>query len=245
MVPLVEAYFDASGTHDAAKDLCLGGFIFRRDAAVAFDQGWRQMLERYGLPYFHMKECAHASGVFKHLGHDGCDRAAREAIDLIKRHAAQGIGFTVDKSIAAELRKGSIWMNEYSFIVGQVFYAIKDWASGDESKSLVSCLFESGDEGRPQAIIAAQEVLKAPGFKEECRISSFTWADQNEETHLQAADMLAWHLNLWRGRRRQGVIKKRGDFKSLLSVPMVYHHWDRSAVDFLAAIRGASVRPKA
>ena len=101
---MIEAYFDASGTHSAAKDLCLAGYIFRRDAALAFDADWRQMLSRYELPYFHMKECAHAEGVFKRLGHEGSDCAAREAIDLIKRHASQGIAFSVDKSIAADLR---------------------------------------------------------------------------------------------------------------------------------------------
>ena len=67
---LSEAYFDASGTHGAAKDLCLAGYIFRKDAAIAFDEDWRRMLGKFGLPYFHMKECAHAKGVFKNLGND-------------------------------------------------------------------------------------------------------------------------------------------------------------------------------
>ena len=96
---MVEAYFDASGTHSAAKDLCLAGYIFRKDAALAFDDSWRQMLGKYDLPYFHMKECAHAEGVFKRLGHEGSDRAAREAIELIKRHASQGIAFSDRKSV--------------------------------------------------------------------------------------------------------------------------------------------------
>lgn len=234
---LTEAYFDASGTHSADKDLCLAGYIFRKDAALAFDEEWRQMLARYNLPYFHMKECAHATGVFKHLGHEGSDRAARDAIDLIKRHASQGIAFSVDKSIVADLRKGSMWKNEYSFIVGQVFFAVRDWAMADESKSPVACLFENGDEGCGQAFEAAQKILKETDFGETCRISSFKLAKKNEETALQAADMLAWHLNLWQRRRRIGMNKKRADFKSLLAIPMVYHHWDRSAVDFLQAMR--------
>ena len=234
---MIEAYFDASGTHSAAKDLCLAGYIFRRDAALAFNEDWRQMLGRNELPYFHMKECAHATGVFKHLGHEGSDCAAREAIDLIKRHASQGIAFSVDKSIAVDLRRGSMWKNEYAFIVGQVFFAIRDWALADESKSQVACLFESGDEGCGQAVEAAQKILQETQFRESCRVSSFAWADQNKETPLQAADMLAWHVNLWRGKQRSGTIKKRADFKSLLEIPMVYHHWDKSAVDFLQAIR--------
>ncbi|MBU0621848.1 MAG: DUF3800 domain-containing protein [Gammaproteobacteria bacterium] len=236
---LIEAYFDASGTHSDAKDLCLAGYLFKQDAATAFDEDWRCMLGRYGLPYFHMKECAHATGVFKTLGLEGSDLAAREAIDLIKRYASQGIAFTVDKSISAELRKGSMWKNEYSFIVGQVFFAIRDFALADESKSEVACLFENGDDGRGQAVEAAQLILKQVDFRETCRISSFKWADQNKETPLQAADMLAWHVNLWRRKRRNGTLKKRGDFKSLLEVPMIYHHWDRSSVDYLKAMRAS------
>lgn len=113
----------------------------------------------------------------------------------------------------------------------------KEAGVADESKSEVACLFENGDDGRGQAVEAAQMILKQAEFRETCRISSFAWADQNKETPLQAADMLAWRVNLWRGRRRNGTIKKRADFKSLLEVPMVYHHWDRSAVDFLKAMR--------
>ena len=158
-------------------------------------------------------------------------------VDLIKKHASQGIALSVDKSIGADLRKSTIWKNEYSFIVGQVFFAIRDWAIADKSACPVDCLFENGDYGRGQAVDAAQKILKETDFKETCRIASFAWADQNEETPLQAADMLAWHLNLWRDRRRKGIIKKRADFKSLLGIPMVYHHWDRSAVDFLRAMR--------
>ena len=130
-----------------------------------------------------------------------------------------------------------MWKNEYSFIVGQVFYAIREWANADLARGLVTCLFESGDDGQSQASAAAQEILKAPSIKEEYRISSFAWAAQNEETHLQAADMLAWHLNLWRARRRRGDVQRRGDFNSLLEVPTVYHHWDGSAVDLLASLR--------
>lgn len=236
---MFEAYFDASGTHSAAKDLCLAGYIFKREKAFVFDVAWRQMLSKYKLPYFHMKECAHAEGVFKHLGHAGCDIAAREAIDLIKFHASKGIAFSVDKSIAANLRQGSMWKNEYAFIVGQVFFAIRDWALSDSSGGEVSCLFESGDEGRGQAVEAAETILKETHFRQSCRISSFAWADKNEETPLQAADMLAWHVNKWLGMRRRGTFKRRGDFKSLLEIPMVYHHWDRSAVDFLKAMRSA------
>jgi len=236
---LIEAYFDASGTHREAKDLCLAGYLFKKDAATAFDEDWRRMLGRYGLPYFHMKECAHATGVFEHLGHEGSDLAAREAIKLIKRYASQGIAFSVDKSIAAELRKGSMWKNEYAFIVGQVFFAIKEWALADESRSEVACLFENGDDGRGQAVEAAQLILKQAEFREICRISSFALSDQNKETPLQAADMLAWHVNLWRSKRRNGTIKKRADFKSLLEVPMIYHHWDLRAVDFLKEMRTA------
>ncbi len=234
-----EAYFDESGTHSAAKDLCLAGYIFEKDAVAAFDEDWKRMLRRFELPYFHMNECAHAKGVFKNLEQAGANLAAREAIDLIKRHVSQGIAFTVDKSIAAELRKGSMWKNEYSFIVGQIFFAISDLMLADQSRSEVACLFENGADGQGQADEAAQLILKQADFLEACRISSFKWADQNKETPLQAADMLAWHVNLWRRNRRNDTIKNRKDFKSLLEVPMVYHHWDRSALDKLMAIRAS------
>ena len=74
-----EAYFDESGTGADALDLCLAGYVFERDRAVAFDLEWRQMLSDFGLPYFHMKECVHNVGVYAHLTPGQCDEAARKA----------------------------------------------------------------------------------------------------------------------------------------------------------------------
>lgn len=233
---LTAGYFDASGTHAQAQDLCLAGYLFRPNAAVAFDQEWREMLERHRLPYFHMKECAHATGVFASLGRDGCATAAFEAIQIIKKHAAQGIAFSLDKSVAAALCEGSPWENEYSFLVGQVFFALRDWADRDALKDPIACLFESGDDGQGQAVLAAKKILNTD-IKDRCRISTFDWADKNEETPLQAADMLAWHMNKWRTNRRAGIYMRRKDFASLVEIPMSYHHYDGDAVENLQLIR--------
>lgn len=235
------AYFDESGTGPDALDLCLAGYIFKASEVFAFDAAWREMLAAYGLPYFHMKECAHNSGVFGHLTRDQCDRAARRAIEIIQAHAAQGVAISVDKSVADGMRAGSIWQNPYSFIAGQVFHAVRGWVGRNEIAGNVACVFEAGADGVGQAVDAANKIMANPELQPLYRVVEFSTMLKGEATPLEAADMLAWHWLKYNRRQRQGIKEKRKDFRELLKVFTDAHHYDLSALEFLQAMRAQQV----
>jgi hypothetical protein len=82
LVELLECYFDESGSHDGSPILCVGGYVFEREHCKALDLGWKQILDQYQLPFFHMTDCAHNTWPFE------CIEAQKAAIRLINDHVA-------------------------------------------------------------------------------------------------------------------------------------------------------------
>lgn len=232
------ACFDESGTGADAADLCLGGYIFREPEAFAFDAAWRDMLATYRLPYFHMKECVHNVGVFGHLSAHDCDLAARRAISLIQAHADQGVAISVDKSVAPGLMERSPWGNVYALATGQTMFAVQSWAFRVGAEGSVAYFFEAGATGWFQAQEAATKFMGIDSPEARAlRIASFAQLRKADSPHIQAADMLAWHILKFRRRQRDGIKEKRKDFRELLKVFTDYHHYDRAALEFLQHLR--------
>ena len=61
---MMEAYFDESGTHRDSPLMCVTGYIIDADQCRRFQTEWDEVLSKYGVPYFHMSDCAHGTGVF-------------------------------------------------------------------------------------------------------------------------------------------------------------------------------------
>ena len=210
MALAAHAYFDESGTGDELPDLCLAGYVFEKDAALAFDVAWQQMLARHGLAFFHMKECVHKGAGpagFGPLSMPERDIAARDAIALIKAHAARGITISLDKSAANEMCNRGIWENPYAFVTGQTMYGIRAWADAVKLEGTVAYVFESGATGWFQAQEAVRRVMGMSdiALRNSFRIDSFTQSSKTSALPLQAADMLAWHWRKHLDRLRKGI----------------------------------------
>jgi hypothetical protein len=68
---VLQAYFDASGTHEGSNVLCIAGFIGEEDAFVDLDQRWERVLDKPCWPTrlseFHMVDCVHGESEFQRL----------------------------------------------------------------------------------------------------------------------------------------------------------------------------------
>jgi hypothetical protein len=122
------AYFDESGTGDDSPFLCVAGYVFANENALAIEPEWKAMLGRYGLPYFHMSECNQHSGIYAHLTEAQCIQAATEAIALTKKYAARGVAISFDNKAFDALPPQPIWTDRYSFLCSQVMYGVVKWA---------------------------------------------------------------------------------------------------------------------
>lgn len=223
------AYFDESGTGDDSPYLCMAGYIFEQDNIIGLEAAWEQMLAKYELPYFHMSECAHHIGIYSHLTSAQCDSAAREAIELVKTYAAQGIAISMEKAAMRLLPPNGLWENTYSFICGQVLYGVRDWAKKVGFTGDVDYVFESGAHGRGQAAEAMKKVMEIDTEKRQFRLASHAFLEKSQAAGLQCADLLAWHW-LKHNRRLAAGQSKRADFKNLIGLRIDPHHYDEEAI---------------
>ena len=94
---LIEAYFDESGSHDGSSALCVAGYLFEKGECEALDLAWKQTLEKYALPYFHMVDCAHGNYPFDKLDRSERIQVETEMIGLIRKHMLFGTAITVNE----------------------------------------------------------------------------------------------------------------------------------------------------
>ena len=204
------------------------------------------MLARYGLPYFHMSECAHHTGIYSHLTLKDCDDAAREAIRLTKTYGAKGIAISLDVSAYPLLPPNNLWTNPYSFLVGQVFFGVRNWADQTGFDGDVSYFFESGATGWGSATEAMNKVMAVPHIRRSFRFKSCSSMDKAEATPLQCADILAWHWFTHNKRIARGEKTARADFKNLIGLQIDPHHYGREEIErWLESMNTQSVREPA
>lgn len=205
---IAEAFFDESGTNDDAKNLCLGGYVFEVEASAAFAAEWTEMLQSFGLEYFHMREFRQdGKGVFKHLTVDQRNASLDEAIKIIEKHATCGFAFSIDKEHFGYVAEGSPWTREYSFLVNQTFYGIEESFRGRDTGS-VNYVFENGAEGWGEAEKVFKEAKKSPELETKYRLGEFRRETKQGAVQLQAADLLVW--STLRERRRIDEGQKLG-----------------------------------
>jgi Protein of unknown function (DUF3800) len=229
---LVEAYFDESGTHAGSPFLCIAGYIFEKSKAENLGVEWRSMLTKYQLPHFHMKECAHNLGVFSHLSKSDCDAAAREAIDLIKVHAAKGIAISLEPACFKLLPPNRLWDHPYAFISCQVFYGVEKWADEVGFQGDIDYFFEAGADGQGKASNAMAKIFSVPDHMKKFRCGSHAFLNKNDDqaVALQCADLLAWHW-FTHNKRSQSGKKKRKDLASLTEQKNYdLHHYDEATI---------------
>lgn len=229
---LAHAYFDESGTDDKLPFLCVAGYVFTEENALAIEPPWRKMLEKYRLPYFHMTECNQHEGIYAHLSEQECIAAATEAIELTKAYASRGVAISIDKSVFDALPEQGLWSTPYSLLCSNVMYGVVAWAKDAGFDGDVAYFYESGAMGWTQALEAMKKIKHESSVpRDGLRFSTVTVASKSKAIPLQCADLLAWNWHKQMGREARGILKARGDFRSLLKLKCELHHFDQSAIE--------------
>jgi hypothetical protein len=142
-----KAYFDESGCHDGSSVLAVGGYLIRSDRAARMERKWKAALSRYGVPYFHMVDCAHGNGVFQSLSKQQRVEIQTRVIDLIKKHAALGFVTVANPRRFSEVAPIP---DIYTFCVNACLMGICAWFS-DKPDAKIEFIFESGHKNGRKA----------------------------------------------------------------------------------------------
>lgn len=236
LLVLAESYFDETNTHGSGDRLCIGGYVFLKDAAEKQAMEWAALLERWKLPYFHMVECAHNTKKFSHLSADECDQAARQAIAIIKDTASAGITMTVDVAeYDAIIPPYSFFGGAYDSCARDVISGVADWIDRSKFDGTMLYFFEDGVESSGNAGFSIATMMQDPETRAEARYGGHSFVPKVQSPGVQAADILAWHAGQDCKRAMKGK-PRRKDFESLCEIPHSVVHINRRILEEKAAV---------
>ena len=191
------AFFDESGTHDGARVMCVAGFLFTKDNNLRLNEEWHRVLKEYALPYFHMVDCVHRSGVFSGLTMNQCDQCSRKLIPLIKRYMSFGFVSSIDRNEYFNLMPYHPVMGDaYQCCIWHIFQGIRIWRRkhGNDVRDIIY-IFEAGHQS--QSKVARNLSEQSQGWSGEANWPGYAGHEFRGKqgcAGLQAADILAWQF---------------------------------------------------
>jgi hypothetical protein len=236
LLVLAESYFDETNTHRGDDRLCVAGYVFMKDRAEEQAARWFEMLGRWGLPYFHMVDCAHNVGVFERLDKKECDLAAREAIQIIKDTASTGVYVTVlESEYQAIVPQITGIGTAYDALARDVITGVSAWIERNSFEGLMHYHFEDGVDTEAHASWCILQMMQDPDIKRESCYAGHSFVPKAHSPGVQAADLLAWHAGQDCKRAMRGdPIRK--DFASLTEIPHAGHHYTPPKLKMIADI---------
>jgi hypothetical protein len=212
-VTFTQVFIDESYDDDRPPLLVVAGYLFRKRKASEFTRKWAAYLERKGLPYFHMSECAHGEGVFK--GKD-CDAVARELIRRTRQDTEFGVAIAINEDEFAKHvgpREGV--PTAYSLALLLCMHHFLNWKLRNNENGKTAFFFEEGHKHQGDAHKFITWMLKHDGLREAMGYSGHAFLPK-ATPGLHPADNLAWHWRL--ETRRRGIPNRkpvRADLKAL------------------------------
>jgi len=188
---LAAVYVDESGSHDNSPVLSLAGYVFLRKKVIKFNNKLASTLRRYGLPYFHMVDCAHGRPPFDQLTMKQRIAVETRLIHLTKKYSEFGFVVSLDKASYADLIPEELKHDlggEYSFCVRSCFTHVTRWAERTRFRGSVSYFFEAGHKYQNEANRIVQEMFAGYKVVERFRYASHTFALKRECLPLASAD---------------------------------------------------------
>jgi hypothetical protein len=201
---------DDSGDGDSPheKMLTIGGWLATEDGWAAFEPAWRAILDRFKVPYLHMKEFGDPkSEIYGHLkGKPEEGEFLGALVEVIEEHTLNcpAASVPLDDLRAFNLKFG-FKLDPYSVAIYACIVQLRSFV-GPQSIDLVFDKFDRALSRAEKGLAYAKhDVLNlytelfstsVPGRNE-------SWRDIQP---LQAADFLAWEVRKFRYERRGWVI---------------------------------------
>jgi len=207
---IYEGYFDESGDFaDESKVFCISGYFIEANNAREMTKEWVAVLAEYGLPFFHMVECAHGDNgdsSFARLSKDQRIEVATRLIGLIKRYTIQGYSAVAHADhFKFDDKRSDVYSSCADLCVSGLL-SFLDTAGIDGSTAY---FFESGHSSENTAYRLVAKKLEEKN-------ASVTFATKSAVPLLQAADILAWQSAKYVKDRMAQRRKPRADFLSLM-----------------------------
>lgn len=241
------AYVDETGDSQNKKFVGMGGLISTQAKWELLRLEWQNALNDYGLPYFHMVEYAHSSGVFRvWKGSEnrrksmlGCFLKIIQDINPIPFGAMLIVS---DFNLLTKDQK-NVFCGHYDTVfqdaINQALYVTAvDHNNMYAGRTPVEFRFEhkAGIENRARHVFNRFQTI--PNMKE--RLASIHFPSTQEDVAVQAADLVAYEIFKYFSDRRNTAYKHRYGFKVLHNMALGHkeyiwvHPYDRKRLEEVA-----------
>jgi len=201
LVLTLTGYFDASGVHDGSTTVVLAGWISSDTGWTAFEEEWREALDHYGLPMFHMREFAHSRGAFERWSEPQRRIRFSHFAEIITKYTLSSIAvavpvkeFEAEFTLDARRHVGGPYGFAASALFMQAARFVEESLKPEGTPFQIAYVFESGDLGVGQLLKLFQANQMDEEQAAKFHLLSFRVEDKRKFVALQAADILAYEL---------------------------------------------------
>lgn len=184
---MFEAYLDESGCDDYSKVLVVGGYLIKSEHAREMGNIWQTVVDRVGVPYFHMVDCAHGAKHFAKVDPEVRIAMASCLITLVSTFAAVGVAVACPPrrhDSGAQHAKDNYTL-ALNLCCAQLAANAERLGGGE-----LAVVIEAGHASAPLAV-AALESQRENGT---LGTLTYSFAGKSDNVLLQAADLLAWQF---------------------------------------------------
>jgi len=211
----LKAYMDDSGKLDVPGETicCLAGCVSSEDAFVLAQSEWSAVLQKYNVPYLHMRECAHFAGPYKEWKSDLTKRDdfLCQLMDIMEEHLMAVVGSTVPVQDFINLPESyrSQLIDPYFMCFQQSLLgaSVIAWTDREQIELIVSD--QAGVKGKATKLLQCIRETWHTGNA----IKSLKWESHQGIAALQMADLIAYELR----RFASDLIKKESTY---MRIPM-------------------------
>lgn len=218
MAGIIEAYFDESEATIGNRVFAVAGYLLWPDQARLMEDEWQSTLDRYGLPFFHMADCA------ADPGHNGYERLSKdqrialvsELIGIIKKRTQRGISVITNPSAFLPNDQDKTGKrNYYNVSVSAMITYIAVALNVNRQEVNMFYHFESGHHLQSTANRVIAHLINSEDSQVKQRYAGHSFLPKERSPLLQAGDLLAWQSAKDVKNQIQGRARRR-DFLSLL-----------------------------
>ncbi len=247
---MLRLYLDDAGkSGDPNNEICcIAGCLSPLTAWDELEAEWKDILEKYEVPYLHMKELAHFKGPFSKWENDEKSRKEflSSLMDVMHKYVLAIVGATIPieayNSLSEEQRNSV--PDPYFMCFQQTLHlaSSRAFAASTETKAAHGLQTPNPNQAEKfEVIFSEQDDFKGRAnqlfkhMKEKSSLGpllgAFTWASYKEVIPLQAADLVAYEVKIFaRDLLKLHATPTRVPMKRLFTMSPIFSFLDHNEI---------------